>query len=326
MKVLARILDKTTLLWARFTDGGEAECVMIDCTLGKSGIGLGERKAVGDFLPLKSELSRRPLIVAVSGKGVITKPVSDETVTAVMAAPDKFIRSVNGGSISFMRRSQIDGILEKLNDAGVVPAAVECLPSDEDSSLIAACRRFYDERLKWRNILKPSAEGSALAMMAAKRIQLPIFGIIFCLLAANFVVSPQVRNEYNSSVAELEALRKSAATAASTGGRKQAAIEGFLKRPPYRPSVLSDRIGAAVPDRVTLTELNIYPVLKTIEAGKPVQQRERIVTIRGESPDSEAIARFAASLGDLGIGTVKLSDVSRDKDRALLTFVIEIGL
>lgn len=327
MNILSRLIDRLNILSVRFDDSGGYAIALVPYIMKKGKPEAGERKNAADTEAVKEALVKAPVVIAVSGKGVVTKGISAENiVSTVTSDPGKFIWTVEDNSISFMRREQLVGLLRELESAGIVAFSVECLPDDSMDNLSAIADRLYSEKLRWKRVLKPSAEGSQLALLIAKRIRLPVLGIVLLMLAANFAVSPKVSEGFASANAELNALRKSTSTAASANDRRKAAIEQFSNRLPYRFSWLADRIGSCVPEKSMLGQLAIFPLVKNVETGKPIQQRERIVVISGETPDPESIASFVRSLGELGVGTVKLASVEQDRDRSVQTFTIEIEL
>lgn len=328
MKLLARTFDTLNLLHVRFDNEGTpmVECVV--CSVRKGKISVGEPVSIPDITTEKSRLSKALVIMAVSGKGVVTKEASAEgIVETVTSDPATFLWTRNAdGSISFVRHARLKHTLSALAEAGIVPLGTECLPDDTQERLVAEAWRFWSERLKWKAILKPSAEGSQLAQLFAKRLMLPVLGTVLLALMVNFILSSRVRDEFKAAGSELAALEKSASSAAASSESRRAALEGFSRTLPYRFSWLGDRIAAATPEKVILNELSVAPIIKGIEAGKPVRQNERTVVIRGESSSPEAIASFAGALGELSVGTVALSSVEQDREQNLLTFTIEMKL
>ncbi len=327
MKVLSRILDKLNVLNVRFEPDGELATAFVPYAFVKGKLTAGEQKPVEDLGTVKETLSKAPLIVAVSGRGVITKEAAAGGIAATVTAdPETFLWTVSGGRISFVRREQLAAVTDELEKHGIGFLYTDCLPDEEETSLTGVAERFYAERLKWKHILKPSPEGSSLALLVAKRLQLPVFGVLMLLLIANFMVSSRVGENFQAAGAELAALRKSSSAAETSSGRRQAAIEQFSARLPFRFAMLADRIAAAVPDKVILNELSIAPLTKNMEAGKPIQQRERTVIISGETPASESVMAFVESLAGLKAGTVRLASVEQNKEKAVLTFKIEMEL
>jgi hypothetical protein len=328
MNLLSKILDTLNLLHIRFSDNGEPTVEMVACNVHKGKVSTTDAVLVPDIATVKARLKKAPVVVAVSGKGVVTKEASAggilETVTS---DPATFLWTHSAaGSVSFIRRERPSKMLAELAGAGVVPLYTECLSDGETLSLTESAERYFSDRLKWSTVLKPSVEGSGLASMLARRIRLPVLGVVLLALIVNFALSAGVREQFGAASMELAALRKSVSSVAANSESRRAAIEKFSRSLPYRFSRLADRIAAAVPDKVVLSELVIAPVTKKVESGKPVVQDERTVVIRGESSSPEAIAAFTGELGKLGIGTVALSSVEQDRERTGLTFTIEIEL
>ncbi len=326
MKILSRILPALNLLCIRFTDGG-AEVSLVAYTFRKGKAEHGEAKPIADPVAEKKALSKVPLVAVVSGKGVITKEAAGGNIAATVTSdPETFLWSVSEGKISFVRREQVAVMTDGLEKAGIRPLYTECLPEADETALASVAERFRSEYLKWRRVLKPSAEGSALASFIAERLMLPVLGVLLLVLVANFALSARVNGDFQEANAELAALRKTSSAASVAGDRRRAALEGFSRGLPFRASRLSDRIAAAVPEKITLTELAIAPLSRAPEKGKPVQQSESTVVIRGETSVSEAITEFTTALGRLRLGTIRLAAVEQDTERGILTFRIEITL
>jgi hypothetical protein len=281
-----------------------------------------------DIKAAKELLGKAPSIVVVSGRGVMTKEVSaGGIVETVTSDPETFVwTNSSDGHISFIRRSRLAEIMERLAETGITVLYTECLQNGGTDMLATVAERFYSEHLKWKRVLKPTTEGSGLASLIAKRVQLPILGVLLALLVINFVLSRGIRDDFQQANSELIALQKTHSATAKSGDRRQTAFEEFSHTFPHRFSRLSDRIAVAIPEKVIINKLSIAPIKKALEAGKPIQQSDRLVVISGESPSAESVASFVESLGALDIGTVMLSSVEQNSERSLLTFLIEIEL
>ena len=144
------------------------------------------------------------------------------------------------------------------------------------------------------------------------------------VLVVNFAVSGRVRENFQATTTELTALRRSSSAVTASNENRRAVIEQFSRTLPYRSSRLSDRIGGATPEKITLTEISIAPLLKTPEPGKPVVQNDGVVVIRGETVASEAITEFVEALTRLRLGVIRLAGVEHDTGREMLTFRIEL--
>ncbi len=300
MKIISRIADILNIRCVRFTDGGtEISTVACNSNGGK---------------PLGG--GRAPVVMIVSGKGVITKDASAAIAETVTSDPATFIWTISGDKISFMRRDQLAEVAQ--GDA----LYVECVSEITDDTLAGVAGRFRTEYLSWRRVLAEHV----LASLVSRLLLLPVLGILFAVLMVNFAVSARVNDSYREAGAQLKALRKTSSANAETDERRQAAIEEFSHRITHDTDRLSDLIAASVPKKITLDELNIAPVLKTPEKGKPVTQSENMIIIRGVSSASEAITEFTEALAELRLGTVRLTSLLRDRERTTLMFRIEITL
>jgi hypothetical protein len=283
---------------------------------------------LSDMEAEKELLGKAPLVVVVSGRGVITKELSaGGIVETVTSDPETFVWTYSAnGHISFIRRSQLAEIMEQFTKTGITALYTECLQDGNTDVLATVAERFYSEQLKWERVFKPTIEGSGLASLIAKRVQLPILGVMLALLIINFVLSKGIRDDFQQANSELVALQKTLTTITKSGVRRQTALEEFSHTFPNHFSWLSDRIAYATPEKMVINKLSIAPIENTIEAGKPLQQNDHLVMISGESPSAESVATFVESLGVLDIGTVILSSVEQNSERNMLTFLIEIEL
>lgn len=330
MKTAARIFKRLNLLCIRFEADGGAVLSVVPHAVDK---GASEARPVVEIGKEKNALSKHPLIAVVSGKGVITKDASAAgIVETVTADPETFLWTVANGKLSFTRREQLTAISEELASAGIRPLYTECLPDTDEATLGGTAERFHAEHSGWRRILRPTPEGSQLALLIAKRIRLPVLGALMLALVANFALSGSVRERFQAANIELAALQRSSSAVTASNESRRTLIEGFSRQASYRTSRLSDRIGGAVPDKVALTEIAIAPLSKALEAGKPVQQNANMVVVRGETTYSEAVTEFADALGRLRLGTIRLAAVEQkqervmDTERTVLTFRIEITM
>ncbi len=300
MTFILRIVDRLNIRCVRFTDDGADTSTVL--------------YSLKNSRPADS--GHAPLVMAVSGKGIITKDASAPIAETVTSDPATFIWTVSDGKISFMRRNQ----LTKIEKDNVL--YVECLPMLDDNVLTGVVERFRSGYLSWHRVFTVSA----LASLVTKRLMLPVLCTMLMVLVANFVISTHVKESFQEANAELVALRKTSAADVATSQRKQAAIEEFSRQLPHDASRLSDMIATAVPEKIVLSELGIAPVTKAPEAGKPLMQNERLIVLHGETLVSEAITEFTTMLTGLGLGTVRLASVEQDRERTMLTFKIEIML
>jgi len=301
MNPLLRIVGRLNLLRVRFTDdGAESSTVSYDLLNGK---------------PMRD--GRAPVVMVVSGSGVVTKNVSDTGVVAqVTSNPATFVWTVSGEQISFLRRER----LAKFENPAVL--YVECLPHVDDDALSGVVERFRSQYLSvWRVLSVPP-----LASFVTKRLMLPVLSVLLLALLMNFMLSGRVDSDFQAASAELAALRKTSSADARVSERRRAMLEEFSGVPQIHAGFLSDRVAAAVPQGVTLSELAIAPLSKVPEKGKPVQRVGDVVVVKGVAVTSAMVDEFFNALEGLRLGTLRLTALERDAETKALNFKIEVEL
>ena len=232
-----------------------------------------------------------------------------------------FLWREHDGRIAFVRRERLQGVLTELSEAGIHPQRIEVsAPPDAAAGELLA-------GLGWRQLLRPTAEGSSLAQAVVRRAALPVLGLFLCLLAANAAVAPSLNTRRQTLQKELSARERTASTAADATDRQRALLAEFSARPAVSRAVVCDRIAEAVPAQVVLTRLAVEPLTKRFEAGKPLQRQERTAVVAGTAPAAGDVSTFVERLaGAACCRTVRLTNVERERDAERLVFRIEIGL
>ncbi len=258
--------------------------------------------------------------VTVSGHGTIVKPADSQLAARVRDDGATFLWSEHDGRIAFVRRERLQGVLAELTGAGIHPQAVFVALAPD-----AAAARWR-EGFRWRQLLRPTAEGSSLAQAVVRRVALPVLGFFLCLLAANAALAPSLGTRSRTLQAELSVRERTASTAADVTTRQRALLEEFSAQPSVPRAVVCDRIAAAVPEQVVLTQLAVEPLAVRFEAEKPLQRQERTVVIAGTAPAAGDVSAFVERLaGAAHCRTVRLTHVERERDAERLVFRIEIG-
>lgn len=260
-------------------------------------------------------------VVTVSGHGTIVKPADSQLAARVRDDRATFLWSEHDGRIAFVRRERLQGMLTELSEAGIHPQQIEVSapPDTAAGELLAG--------LGWRQLLRPTVEGSSLAQAVVRRAALPVLGLFLCLLAANAAVAPSLNTRRQTLQKELSARERTASTAADATDRQRALLAEFSARPAVSRAVVCDRIAEAVPAQVVLTRLAVEPLTKRFEAGKPLQRQERTAVVAGTAPAAGDVSTFVERLaGAACCRTVRLTNVERERDAERLVFRIEIGL
>ena len=229
-------------------------------------------------------------VVTVSGHGTIVKPADSQLAARVRDDRATFLWREHDGRIAFVRRERLQGVLTELSEAGIHPQRIEVsAPPD------AAARELL-AGLGWRQLLRPTAEGSSLAQAVVRRAALPVLGLFLCLLAANAAVAPSLNTRRQTLQKELSARERTASTAADATDRQRTLLAEFSARPAVSRAVVCDRIAEAVPAQVVLTRLAVEPLTKRFEAGKPLQRQERTAVVAGTAPAAGDVSTLPAAV------------------------------
>lgn len=286
-------------------------------------------------------VARGVAVVTVSGHGAVTKPADTQIAARVRDDGETFLWNERDGQILFVRRERLRPILDELAAANIHPQRITVAAAGNETQttdtpngerqpapqhVVEAVREFF-AALRWRQLVRPTAEGSALAQAAVRRLALPVLGLFLCLLAANAVVAPSLGTRRQRLRAELTARERTASTAADVTTRQRALLAEFGTRPALSRAVVCDRIAAAVPERVVLTRLAVEPLAKRFEAEIPLQRQERTAVVAGTAPAAGDVSLFVERLmSEACCRTVRLTNVERERDAERLAFRIEIGL
>lgn len=174
MKPLTRIFGRIVFVRAEFTADG-TWCTDVFVWSG------GSLKAA-DRAAAKNNLAA----VVLCGYGIVTKSDDAPIVSRVTADSQTFVWSTAEGRTSFVRRERLCPLLEELAGEGIVPAGIFCADSGAEFGNVATAyaRQLYNG-LRWRGLLRLTAESSAVAQVLVRRAALPVLGGMLCLLAAN---------------------------------------------------------------------------------------------------------------------------------------------
>ena len=316
MKLLSRILNRIAFVRAEFAADGSCRTEVFLWRTG--GVAPAERSAAKGLLAA----------VVVCGHGVVTKPDGSQIAARIKADPETFLWSSAGGQTSFVRRERLRSLSEELAGEGIVPVRIFCADAGTDFETLAEefARQVYAD-LRWRSLVRPTAESSAAAQALARRATLPVLGLFLCVLAANAVLSPDLNARRQMLQQQITARERTASNAASAGARQRELLAEFSKRPAAPWAVVCDRVAGAVPERVVLTQLAVEPLTKRFEARKPLQRLEGRVVVCGTAPAASDVSAFVRRLSEeTCCRDVRLMHVEKERDGDRLAFRIETAL
>jgi len=260
-------------------------------------------------------------VVTVSGHGTIAKSVDSQVAARVREDGATFLATQSAGQLAFVRHERLEPLRAALAAAGIRPQVVFVGTSPAETA------QRWRAGLRWRDPLRLTDEGSALAQALVRRSALPVLGAVLGLLFANALAAPRLNARRQSLQAEVAARERTASTVADATGRQRALLAEFGARPVVSRAVVCDRIAAAVPEKVVLTRLAVEPLSKRFEAGKPLQRQERTAVVAGTAPTAGEVSAFVERLTEEACcRTVRLTNVERERGAERLVFHIEIGL
>jgi len=316
MRLLPRILGRIAFVRMEFTpaDGCRTDVYIWR----RSGM------AQGDWAAAKGCLAA----VVVCGHGVVTKPDDAEITVRVRADAGTFLWSSANGRTSFVRRERLQNLTDEFAAHRIVPVRVFCTDAAGDFGTVAEefARQLYDG-LRWRSLVRLTHESSAAAQTLVRRAAFPVLGVWLALLAANAVFSPRFNARRQMMRTELAAQERAASGSASADARQRKLLAEFSEVPGVSRALFCDHIARAVPDRVVLTALDVEPLVKRFEAGKPLQRLENRVVVCGTAPAAADVSAFVQRLSQTGYGRdVRLVNLEKERDGDRLTFRIETAL
>lgn len=314
MNFTARIFDRMVFLRTEFAEDG---ALRTEAFLWRRGV----------LAPAERAAAKKHLAaLVVCGRGVVDRADDAQVTARVQSDAATFLWSSVGGRTAFVRREHLRPLLETLGGEGLFPAALFCLAPGYDFARAAdvfAARTLAG--LRWRTLLRPTSESAAAAQALVRRVGLPLLGIFLGLLAANAVLAPGLQTRRQALQAEAALRARTASDASGADARRQALLTAFRGQPGMGCAVLCDRLARAVPERLVLSSLEVEPLLRRFESGKPLQRRERTAVLSGAAPGAADISAFVRELSELACcREVRLVHVEREGERLL--FRIETDL
>lgn len=316
MKLLPRILNRIAFVRAEFTSADECRTEVFmwrSGILSPTGPGDGEK---------------RPRRVGRLRPGGRHKAGGLQVVARVEADPETFLWSSAGRRDLLCPAGAVAVRAGRAGRRRLRAVAVYCTDAAADFGQAAGVyARQLGDTLGWRMLVRLTPEASAVAQALVRRLGFQVLGLCLLLLAANAMLAPRLNARRQTLQAALAARERTASGAASADARQRELLARFSAGSGVPRSLLCDRVGGAVPERVVLTALDVEPLTGRFEAGKPMQCRENTVVIRGVAPAAADISAFVQRLSQTGYCRgVRLAGVERERDGDRLSFRIETAL
>ena len=333
--ILQRIVGPLTVLCVRFEEANRYAMRLFVLGLDRSGLRILRECADPDADALKKECSGRPVLISVSGYGVVTKPAEDTAIVGkVTSEPETFAWSFSderedSGSISFVRREQVEPLGQRLAANGIPVMDIRYGPvaADPEQEALRQAERFYRDTLKWRTLLRPTPEGRMVAKAAERRLRLPVLGLMLLLLVVNTFASGSLRERRAQQRSVLSAREKRQDASQVRSEQRRAAVAAFSHRLPYRHALLLDRAASHVPLSVTRTSLAGQPLSKTLEEGKDPVFASKTLSIRGVTNDASAVSELMTGLrSEPPLREARLEGLKQNRESGATEFKITVAL
>ena len=313
---LRNILSRFHIVVANFEQDGNYSMLQYQCRYRKGTIASGPPEEITAQDKIEHSI---PLLLYVSGYGVICKPA--EQATQIVGESSKFISThQKNGTICFVRKSQISLLLERLGSSLLHTG---CVGNDLD--VISLGKEYYNSQINVKSLFCLGTMGSQLSLQLYKKIKLPILITVLGTLLLNFAVGGAVEKKCIENHALLMMLQHAKGRQDELTKQGQDMLNELSSGINSGFAYLSDCIGSAVPDSVILNNLTVQPPVKRIEEGKPFHVETHKVVIKGESINASDISLFVSRLKNMNdVRDLKISSVGQSRDGQTLHFVIEI--
>ena len=279
--------------------------------------------------------SGRPVLISVSGYGIVTKPTEDTAIVEkVTSDPETFAWSFSdekedSGSISFVRREQVEPLGQRLAANGIpsINIRYERVAADPEQEALRQAERFYRDTLKWRTLLRPTPEGRMVAKAAERRLRLPVLGLMLLLLVVNTFASGSLQERRAQQRSVLSAREKRQDTSQARSEQRRAAVAEFSRRLPYRHALLLDRVASHVPPAVTLSVLAVQPISKALEDGRDPVFLIETLSIRGVTNDASTVSELMTGLrSEPPLHEARLEGLEQNRESGATEFKITVAL
>ena len=215
------------------------------------------RKGRIEVLPTTEEGSKHsrqkpyPTLLYVCGYGVLTK--QKEQIDKIITDKNKFLFSQQqDGSISFVKRSQVDSLSEKFHTPLL---GLGC--AKNPSAAIELGKKEYEETLRFRKLFRLDKTGDLLAALIYERMKWPVLIIALILVAINFIVRGPLEKKYNENHALLVVMQKEKGRKKDLSEQQKELLQEFSSGIHARFASLADKVAQCVPEHILLHELSI---------------------------------------------------------------------
>lgn len=322
MNLLVNILKKIHVIYA-IHDGSRFDFHLVEINIDKNGVKMNKCFRDIPVTDITGNKFNAPLILIVSGKGVISKNYNEnsEELKQITNQPNDFLfaceKMENGLlKVTFLRRKLYDALCKELN-VGELPLVEVRIDTNNnlDEEARKAAEEFWTSRFSIKEAFTPSMRSSNLLSLIARKISLPVLSVLLAVLLANFFIRQNIAGRLKEQQYLLAQAKKNTVQTEKSLGEKQQILDQLANESNYPYAWIADQIASVVSDEIILTELNIQPLVDRVQENKPVKVERNKVVIKGKSTNSTSVAAFVDSIHGIGIfGTVELDILNKDKN------------
>ena len=313
---LKSILSYYHVAVASYEHGGDYSVLLYRCRYRSGEITSGPPEVI---TKRDKFINSTPLLLYVCGYGVISKPA--EQASQIVSDRETFISTPqSNGTVCFVRRLQIEQLLERTGNSLL---NVACIGVDADA--ISLGRDYYISHVRLKNLLRLDTTGLQLSAQLYKKAQLPVLIAVLGILLINFAVGGAVEKKYNENRALLITLQNAKGRQDELSKQEQDMLKELGTGIHTGFAYLSDCIGSAVPESVTLHSLSVQPPVRRMEEGKPFSVEANKIIIKGSSTDAAGVSLFVSQLNEIErVRNLKISSMEQNREGQSLNFVIEV--
>ncbi|MEG0499699.1 MAG: hypothetical protein RR550_01085 [Rikenellaceae bacterium] len=231
-------------------------------------------------------LRNRPIIVIITGDGVIEKPIT--LCDRIIKSPD-FLWSRDGDTITFTRTQEL-----KIENLMFIKVS-----KTTDNKVITNCQETYKKEYQ-------TLKNEKLLKIVRKRLTYPLLGAVLLLLLCNTLLNNNISKKNNKAQQELTIKRRNSEKQRQHTAQEQRQRAKINPDRETKISITVDKIAASLPDHTLLTQLTIDPLIRSPENKKELQINRNTVVIKGLSKNvSELQHALSQFLTDVKIKKIE---------------------
>ncbi len=122
---------------------------------------------------------------------------------------------------------------------------------------------------------------------------------IFTLLLVNFIIFTNYRDKINVLKSEIEVnenYKNNLLSLKEVVEKKKKIVDEITASESSKVSLYLDKIGASIPSKILLNEMNYQPLLKNVKNGKEILYQAQQIIIKGKSFDGIAFSKWISFL------------------------------